>query len=173
MNEINKDLEENSKFLAVLSDIKNKVSPITISGLSDVGEIQFISAIQDIENKKICIITYNELQAKRIAKDLKYFCEDVKVFPKREIATYDYLVESEDLPYERIEVLNEIINGNVKIIVTTIEAIMQSMIAKKNLYKSIIKLKNGNECKLDDLKKYLIDLGYIKLILLMEEGNFA
>ena len=155
MNELCKDLEQNQKFLELIEDIKNNTSPITISGLSDVGEAQFISAIKDETKKNICIITYNELQAKRIARDLKYFYDNVEIFPKREIATYDYLVESKDLPYERIDVLNKIITNKVNIVVTTIEAVMQKMIAKKTLYKNILKLKVGSECKLEDLKKEL------------------
>ena len=78
MNELCKDLEQNQKFLELIEDIKNNTSPITISGLSDVGEAQFISAIKDETKKNICIITYNELQAKRIARDLKYFYDNVE-----------------------------------------------------------------------------------------------
>ena len=173
MNELCKDLEQNQKFLELIEDIKNNTSPITISGLSDVGEAQFISAIKDETKKNICIITYNELQAKRIARDLKYFYDNVEIFPKREIATYDYLVESKDLPYERIDVLNKIITNKVNIVVTTIEAIMQKMIAKKTLYKNILKLKVGSECKLEDLKKYLVSLGYERSDMVEGRGQFA
>lgn len=173
MNELCKDLEQNQKFLELIEDIKNNTSPITISGLSDVGEAQFISAIKDETKKNICIITYNELQAKRIARDLKYFYDNVEIFPKREIATYDYLVESKDLPYERIDVLNKIITNKVNIVVTTIEAVMQKMIAKKTLYKNILKLKVGSECKLEDLKKYLVSLGYERSDMVEGRGQFA
>lgn len=173
MNELCKDLEQNQKFLELIEDIKNNTSPITISGLSDVGEAQFISAIKDETKKNICIITYNELQAKRIVRDLKYFYDNVEIFPKREIATYDYLVESKDLPYERIDVLNKIITNKVNIVVTTIEAIMQKMIAKKTLYKNILKLKVGSECKLEDLKKYLVSLGYERSDMVEGRGQFA
>ena len=173
MNELYKDLQENKKFLEVLSNIKNNECPVTISGLSDVGEIQFISAIEDALKGNYCIITYNELQAKRIANDLKYFCDDVHFFPKREIASYDYLVESKDLPYERIDVLNKIAQNKKMIIVTTVEAVMQSMIPKKELYKDILKLHIGNTCNLDNLKMYLTNLGYEKADMVEGRGQFA
>ena len=51
MNELYKDLQENQKFLDLITNIKNNNSPITISGLSDVGEVQFISAIKNWVNK--------------------------------------------------------------------------------------------------------------------------
>jgi len=173
MNELYKDLCESQKFIEVVSNIKNKKGPITVSGLSDVGEIQFLSAMQNSLNESCCIITYNELQAKRIAKDFKFFFDDVLLFPKREIATYDYLVESKDLPYERIEVLNKIQQSNKTVIVTTIEAIMQRMIPKKQLYKNILKLKVGNTCNLEDLKKYLANLGYERADMIEGRGQFA
>ena len=50
----------------------------------------------------ICIITYNEMQAKKILKDLEYFSKDVCYFPKREILAYDYLLERKDISYDRI-----------------------------------------------------------------------
>ena len=173
MNELCKDLEENQKFLELITNIKNKKGPITVSGLSDVGEVQFISAIKDLTKQNICIITYNELQAKRIAKDLKYFCENIEVFPKREIATYDYIVESKDLPYERIEVLNQIYRNKANIVITTIEAVMQKMIAKETLYKNILKLRVGNECKLENLKQYLTILGYERSDMVEGRGQFS
>ena len=48
MNELYKDLEENQKFLELITNIKSQKDLITISGLSDVGEVQFISAIEDM-----------------------------------------------------------------------------------------------------------------------------
>ena len=173
MNELYKDLQQSQKFLEIITNINNKKGPVVISGLSDVGEVQFISALKDSLNKKICIVTYNELQAKRISRDLKYFFENIEVFPKREIATYDYIVESKDLPYERIEVLNKIIKNEAQIIVTTIEAVMQEMIAKDTLYKNILKLKVANTCKLDDLKKYLMALGYERSDMVEGRGQFS
>ena len=173
MNELYKDLLESQKFIEVVSNIKNKKGPVSISGLSDVGEIQFISCLKESLSSSCCIVTYNELQARRIVKDLKYFYDNVEFFPKREIASYDYLVESKDLPYERIDVLNKIEQNKDLIIVTTVEAIMQRMIPKNYLYESILKLKVGKTCSLDDLKIYLSNLGYERADMIEGRGQFA
>ena len=92
--------------------------------------------------KPICIITYNELQAKKIIKDLEYFGEEVSFFPKREIVTYDYIAESKDNLYKRIDTLNNIYKKQAKVIVTTIEAVMQRIITKKELYKNRPKIRD-------------------------------
>ena len=112
MNTIISKLQNLPKFQEYVSKIEEKNTPvISISGLSDVGKIQYMYATKESTNRPICIVTYNELQAKKIVEDLKYFVKDfeeVLYFPKREIVTYDYIAESKDLPYARIEVLNKI-----------------------------------------------------------------
>ena len=108
MNILIKELEKLPKFREYISSISKKLSPIVLSGLSSVGKIQLLEATKEFANKNICVITYNELQARKIVKDLKYFTNNVVYFPKREIVSYDYIAESKDLPYERIDTLNKI-----------------------------------------------------------------
>ena len=153
MNILLSKLIELPKFQEYIEDIKNKKGPVSISGLSDVGKIQYICATNEIINKPICIVTYNEIQAKKIIDNIKYFSneiDEISYFPKREMFVYDYIAESKDLPFERIEILNKIQNGKVKIIVTTIEALMQKMISKEVLYKDKLKLKKDDKIKFDE-----------------------
>lgn len=174
MNIITEELTKLSKFQEYVEKIEEKISPITISGLSDVGKMQFISGTYESTKKPICIVTYNEIQAKNIIKNLSFFeNEIVEYFPKREIVPYDFIAESKDLPYERINVLNKLEQGKVKIIVTTVEAIMQKMISKKELYKNIIKLKVGDTYNLESLKEKLILLGYERNDLVETKSQFS
>ena len=174
MNIITEELTKLSKFQEYVEKIEEKISPITISGLSDVGKMQFIAGTYESTKKPICIVTYNEIQAKNIIKNLSFFENDiVEYFPKREIVPYDFIAESKDLPYERINVLNKLEQGKVKIVVTTVEAIMQKMISKKELYKNIIKLKVGDTYNLESLKEKLISLGYERNDLVETKSQFS
>ena len=173
MNIITKELTELSKFKEYVEKIENKTSPITISGLSDVGKIQFIAGTYESTKKPICIVTYNELQAKNIIKNLSYFTNEVEYFGKREIVPYDFIAESKDLPYERIDLLNKLKDNKVKIVVTTIEALMQKMISKKELYKNVIKLKVGDTYNLELIKEKLILLGYERNDLVEARAQFS
>ncbi len=93
---------------------------------------------------------------KKLINDLKYFEKEILYFPKREIVTYDYVAESKDLPYERIEVLNKIQDKKAKVVVTTIEAVMQKLISKETLYKNCINLKVGKEISIEKIKRKAI-----------------
>ena len=176
MNTIISKLQELQKFKQYIQEIEEKNSPITISGLSDVGKIQFAYSTKQSLNRPICIVTYNEIEARKIVKDLSYFTnefEEVLYFPKREIASYDYIAESKDLPYERIEVLNKIQKKKAKIVVTTIEALMQKMITKSSLYKNCLEFKVGKRYSLEEVKQNLILLGYERSDLIEGKGQFS
>ena len=173
MNTILGELGKNPKFCEYIKSIENKTSPIAISGLTDVGMVQMLAATKEFAKKPICIITYNEIQARKIVEDLNYFTDKIIYFPKKEIVTYDYVAESKDLPYERIEALNKIQETRTGIVVTTIEAVIQKMISKKALYKNTLKFKVGEEYKLEDIKQKLVDLGYVRYDLIDGRGQFS
>ena len=98
-------------------DINNKIGPISISGLSDVGKTHILMSTLENTKRPICIITYNEMQAKKLIQDLKFFASEANrdkiiYFPKKEISPYDYISQSKDLPYERMCALNKIYAGD-------------------------------------------------------------
>ena len=158
MNSLIKNMPNVKKYSDYIFDVKSGKTPIMLSGLTDSGKVHMAYSTRFYAEKPICIVTYNDLQAKKIIKDLKFFAEKVDYFPKRDIITFDYIAESKDLLFDRIAVLNNIVKGKTKIIVTTIEAAMQKMITKENLYKYVMNLKNGDTINLDDLKERLVKL---------------
>ena len=171
------ELANNKKFAEIVENVKEKISPIAISGLSDVSKANIISAILESTKRKICVVTYNEIQAKKLVKDLKYFFKNVYFFPKREIAPYDYIAESKDLPYERIAILNKMVlqekSKEPLIIVTTIEAVMQKMISKEELYENIVDFKVGQSYSIEKLKQTFVKLGYERSNLIEGQGQFS
>ena len=173
MNLLLKELEKSLKYKDFLEQIKNKKSPVEISGLTDVLNSEILSSTLESLKRPIFIITYNEIQAHKLYQNLKFFTDKVFLLPKKEIIAYDYVAESKDLPYERIDVLNRIYNEENMIIIASIETIKQKMISKKALYKNTINLKVGDRCDLEELKQKLINLGYQRFELIDGRGEFS
>ena len=173
MNDIIKILPNYKKFNSYIEDVKADVNPIMLSGLTDSGKVHFAYSTMFYSEKPICIITYNELQAKKIIKDLEYFTQDINYFPKREIVTYDYLAQSKDNLYSRINTLNNIYKDNAKVIVTTIEAVMQKIISKDALYKNVLKFKIGQTVNLEEIKEKLVFLGYERTEMADSKSQFS
>ena len=175
MKQILTELKNLPKFQEYIQNIKKKNSPIAVSGLSDVGKIQWLAASYQKIEESMLIITYNEIQAKRIKEDLSFFLPEEKIqyFPKREIVAYDYIAESKDLPFERIEVLHNIHNEKKWIIITTVEAIMQDMIPPELLYQRYLDFKVGASISQEEVKKKLLEMGYERNDLIEGKGQFS
>ena len=173
MNSLISILEKKDKFKAYIEDVKKGVNPMMLSGLTDSGKVHLSYATKIFSEKPICLVTYNEIQARKLANGLRYYDKDVCYFPKREIVTYDYLAESKDLLNQRIDCLNKIKSGKGKIIVTTIEAAMQKTISKEVLYKHQLSLEVGKEYNLETIKENLIKLGYERFEIVEGKGQFS
>ena len=173
MDEIIKVLPNFKKFNDYINNVKSKTSPIMLSGLTDVAKVHFAYSTYFYTEKPICIITYNQMQAKKLIKDLEYFTEDIAYFPKREILAYDYLAESKDISFERINCLNSIYNKKVKVIVTTIEAVSQEIVSKETLYSKVFKLKEQMTIDLEDIKIRLNELGYERCDLVEQGSSYS
>ena len=173
MNGLIEEWIDNPKVQVYLSYIKAKKGPVIVSGLTDVAGLGLVCASRKVFNRPICIITYNEIQAKNKIKDLEYFEDTVEFFPKKELVTYDYIAESKDLPYARMDVLNHMREGKVKIIVTTIEAMMQKMIPQEVLFASSMEIEVGKEYSLSTIKEKLLAMGYERTDLAEAKGNFS
>lgn len=52
MNYLITSLQENEKFKEVVENVNEKISPIAISGLSDVSKVSIISSIWKVQKEK-------------------------------------------------------------------------------------------------------------------------
>ncbi len=173
MNSILEYFKENDKVKECLEKIEEKASPISLLGLTDVTKVCIASTINICNKKKILIVTYNELQAKKLYKDIKYFQKKVEFLPKKETVTYEYVAQSKDIFFERIDILNKVIEGNIEILITTIEALMQPVLSKNELYKNKIEFKEGKSYNLEEIKQKLVFLGYERADLTEGRGQFS
>ena len=176
MNFLIKTLEENKKFQELTKQI-SKTGPIVISGLVDVEKLHVLAGIFNETKRPMVLVTYNEIQARKLYQDLKKLIKQTYFFPKKEITSYDYVAQSKEIEYKRIDVLNKMYLAKQQkepiIIVTTIEAVMQKMIAKDTLYQNVIDFKVGKTYLLDGIKEKLVGLGYERSDLIENKGQFS
>ena len=176
MNFLIKTLEENKKFQELTKQI-SKTGPIAISGLVDVEKLHVLAGIFNETKRPMVLVTYNEIQARKLYQDLKKLIKQTYFFPKKEITSYDYVAQSKEIEYKRIDVLNKMYLAKQQkepiIIVTTIEAVMQKMIAKDTLYQNVTDFKVGKTYLLDGIKEKLVGLGYERSDLIENKGQFS
>ena len=176
MNFLIKTLEENKKFQELTKQI-SKTGPIAISGLIDVEKLHVLAGIFNETKRPMVLVTYNEIQARKLYQDLKKLIKQTYFFPKKEITSYDYVAQSKEIEYKRIDVLNKMYLAKQQkepiIIVTTREAVMEKMVAKDTLYQNVIDFEVGKTYLLDEIKEKLVGLGYERSDLIENKGQFS
>ncbi len=173
MKVITEKLLNNEQFSLYINEAQKGTSPINLLGLTDMSKSYIAGTTLKLIKRPICIVTYNEMQAKELFKYCRYFSKDTVVFLKKDITTYEFEAQSKDLLYERIETLNKMYKNDAEIVILPIESIMQPIISKEILYENILKLEVSKNYNVEEIKEKLVSLGYERCDLIEGRGQFS
>ncbi len=140
--------------------INSKLTPISVSGLSQIHKAQLMLTLSNDDT--MLLIVDEDGHARRICDDINELAgENIAFpFPSREYIITEMEVISREYEYLRLSTLSKIINNECKVVVASIEAVMQFTIPPEFLKLKIKTLNKGSELNVEDLKKSLIEFGY-------------
>ena len=164
--------KQSDEFNKVIEAIEKRAFPINLSGASDSQKAHFISSVCTRTGKKALVITYNELQAKRIYDDLSYFCDEKCVYiPPREVVLYEVDAAGREIENERAAALGELAEGAFA--VASIESLLHYTMAKTELQSMYITFEYGKTTDSATLSDRLTQMGYTRVDIISDKGQFA
>ncbi len=174
MEFITNPLLEIDEYKTVLNSIKRYNNAINISGPSDSQKVHISYSLYRHLGIRGIYITYNEMQARKLYEDFSFFMGDEAVyFPAKEIMLHDVEAKSYDTAYQRLDLLNRIIENRFGIIVVSIEAMVQKLISPQLFSQSILEYKVGDRIEFTDLPHKLVSAGYERVSTVEGKGQFA
>jgi len=182
MNQITEAIKAEKEYKTILREAiaENKSSkplPLLVTGLSEGARSAFYVALTEDWKKKrekgaVLIIAPDEGEVFRAGKALEECGLRTATYPFREFAYRKYTA-SHTYEYERLSVLNKIIDGDVDAVITTPDAALQFTVPAKVLKNSSINLKVGEEFPLNKLIAKLDALGYVRVDMVDGRGQFS
>ncbi len=174
MINLSKPLLGLSEYNDLLNSLRSYSTPINLNGLADSQKVHVVySVCRHLESRGI-FITYNEMQARKAHEDFSFFLgEDAVFFPSREIMLHDIEAKSYDDVFERIKALSRIVNKEYKIVVTSVEAIIQKLISRDLFQNNILMLEQGVRIDLSDFTQKMISMGYERVGTVEGKGQFS
>ncbi|MFA9397932.1 MAG: transcription-repair coupling factor [Clostridiaceae bacterium] len=166
-------LVNSREYKLILNNIENNKFPIGIHGISESSSSYIISGIYENLDRPVVILTSSEKAARNLYDDMSLYYGEVYYFPSKEYVFYNIDAISGDLRWQRLKVIREILKGNRKIIVTSIENIASSYIPKEYYLEYTFKISLGDEINLKDIRKKLIESGYERLDTVVQMGQFS
>jgi transcription-repair coupling factor (superfamily II helicase) len=148
----------------VLTGLKSSSLPFLLSRLD-----------QELEDRKPWVLlSAQAAEAEALASDLKGLgVEGVEFFPESEILPYDRHSEDRNLVSARVETLEALAEGRVRVLCISVRSWMRKLMDPERLLQISFELEKGRQVELEDLRDQLTALGYRETGLVEEAGDFA
>ncbi|MDA3846742.1 MAG: hypothetical protein PF505_09425 [Vallitaleaceae bacterium] len=172
MENIIKPLLELEAYASTKVDIARGNTPIYLTGIVDAAKAHMIHSLSG--NKQKLVITYNEMRAKELVEDLRFFEKDkVYLYPARDMIFYSADVHSNDLLRERLDVINQLVMNEPVTVVLSIEALLDSIVHKALFAASILHITSDHTIKMNELIMKLSQMGFERTSQVESRGQFA
>ncbi len=162
-------LDRNDEYCRLRDNLHN--TPISVAGLSEGARAQFI--YQLAFGKRGLIVLANDLEAKAVWEDFKFFQKDAMFFPTKDYIFHNVDAFAKDSERKRLEVLDRFLKSTDGKIVTSLDALMSYTIPFDRFNKNRISIKVGMEIENDELSEKLIAMGYTKEDMVESGGQFS
>jgi len=161
----------------LLNEKLGKTGPgrISISGLNGSSPAFLVKETINTANRPLLVITQTSEEAADFFDDLAFLMGEEKVghFPARQILPYDFKPPIGEIMGRRISTLAGLLDKKLQVVVTPIRALLEPTISTDVLSNSRIALNIGQECDLNELVKKLVSLGFNRVPVVEEVGDFS
>lgn len=166
-------LRLNEEFKKIKRSIEASKYPVGIYGLSESGKSYCIYGIFEEIDKSMLILTNNDIEARHIYEDLSFYSNDVYYFPTREVTFYNVEAISGDLRWERLKILEKILENDKSIVIASIESLAAAYTPVELFRKFSFDISVGDVIDLKDVSSKLIQCGYERVAVVENIGQFS
>ncbi len=143
---------------------------LSLSGLNNPLRLLILNKIANSSKKKILFLTLNEQSALKYQKDLEsIFNIEAKILPFQEINPYEDVDRNYYIYEEQVNVLT----GEYPLVIAPVRALLEKFPDKNFYNKNSFEINKGDEVDFSGIKDKLIDLGYKRVPMAMDAGEFS
>lgn len=114
--------------------------------------------------KNKLIVTFGEQKAKELYDEYSFFDKEVVYYPSKDVLFYQSDIRGNLLTAERIRALKAIREQERVTLVTTFDALMNTMAPIEKMWENVLTLEQGQLLDLKEIQAALIRMGYEKSI---------
>ncbi len=172
-------IEENShSFDSWLDSVpKREWKRIGLTNLTGSSKAYLLSHWREKVRGPLLVIVPHLRNAEIFLEDLRFFMKESDVpsylFPQWETLPYDEIPPHPEIVRERVRVLFSLLKGEEAVIVSSIKALMQKVLAPVDLKESVFSISVGEELDRDRFIHFLHEGGYSSARIVEERGDFS
>ncbi len=165
-------LKGSAEFEEIISDAQKSKYPIHVTGPSESVKAHFVMSFLKKMEKKGFIVTYSEMQAQKLYDDISFFDKNAAVIiPETDMLLYKTEAADSAAENKRMEALVQI--ADKKVVIMSVMSLLQYVVSKKDLEVLSLDAKIGDCISMEDVTTRLINMGYTRLDVVENPGQFA
>lgn len=172
MNAFLEPLQELNGFQELTRALETEKGLVTVSGCTDAQKPHMIYAVNNGRKNKI-IVAFHEQRAKELYEDYRFFEPNAVYYPAKDVLFYQSDIRGNLLTAERINALKAIHENEHCTLITTFDALMNTMAPPQKMWDSILTIHPEDTLDMDEVKAQLIRMGYEKEYQVETIGQFA
>jgi transcription-repair coupling factor (superfamily II helicase) len=148
-----------------------------LTNLTGSSKAYLLSHWREKVRGPLLVIVPHLRNAEIFLEDLRFFMKESDVpsylFPQWETLPYDEIPPHPEIVRERVRVLFSLLKGEEAVIVSSIKALMQKVLAPVDLKESVFSISVGEELDRDRFIHFLHEGGYGSARIVEERGDFS
>ncbi|MDX2439936.1 MAG: transcription-repair coupling factor [Desulfobacterales bacterium] len=170
--------QEKISIETLIDKISQRKQAIECTGLEESAKAYLISRVYQKHKGLIFLLAPSQKYAERLLEDLRFFAGNdesgLLYFPPYNILPFKFLSYHSETAAKRIRTLYQLIEGELpSIVVTTVEALLQKIIPRKEITDFAELVMVDEEIERDDLIEKMIFGGYEQTAIVEEPGDFS
>ena len=159
------------------SEPRREWKRIGLTDLTGSSKAYLLSRWREKVKGPLMVIAPHLRNAETFLEDLRFFMGESDVpsylFPQWETLPYDEIPPHPEIVRERVRVLFSLLKGEEAVIVSSIKALMQKVLAPDDLKESVFSVSVGEEVDRDRFIHFLNEGGYSSARIVEERGDFS
>ena len=158
-------------------ELKNKIAgdrPFSakLTGPSGTEKYHILDSLSG-DGGNVIIVVENDLRAREVLEDFKFFRKDVIYFPPKDMIFYQADINGRSQIIDRMRALKSVTGDKNVSVVTTMDALMMPMMQADILKSYTLTLKKGDVAETSALALKLISMGYDRAGQVENPGEFS
>ena len=151
----------------------NGISPVSLTGVAQIHKAQLLVTL--CQSGTVLAVTGDEAEAKRLCDDINAMeqAQTAVLFPSKELLVTAVEGVSAEYEHARLAAVTALQQGISRVVIASMEALMQPTIPPEQLQKETIRLRQGDAVNQTELIQHLTAMGYVRGESVEGAGQFA
>ena len=161
------------EFQELEAAVKNAALPAAVTGLSGIHKANIIYSLCVKQKRRAFVVAGDENEAQRLCDDLAAMGMKPLFYPARDFNFRDTAGSSHEYEHQRLQVLEQTLNGGCDAVVCCMDAALQYTIPPQELKKRTVTLKAGDSVSMEQVLSALTACGYERAVQVDGTGQFS